>query len=237
MECSPRTPKICRIVLVTKDKLIIEATNSRIAQFGNATVVDDLEELRGLINTLVSEIGEDFLAILKPEARKLFFVPKDKSTLYYKENIKGLISEKFAPELSSLPKGAMSRTNLSWVIGNPNFVKKAKQRVYWATRVNIKAKASKRVAATQLSPYLTETRTPSGGLSSLGRLFATTPPAYQSSAGSLLGLGSLGSEAVYQIATTHMGIDSYEVNWSALITIRNELRRARIEGIRHVESD
>ena len=83
---SPKTPAICRVVLVTSDGLLSQAVNARIAGLPNAHVLSNIEELKGLINTVVSNAGEEFISQLKPKAAKLFFVSADeKDTLYYKE--------------------------------------------------------------------------------------------------------------------------------------------------------
>src|SRR5579864_8181134 len=60
IEASPKTPEVCRVVLVTSDELLREAVNLRIASSSNASVLQTIEELKGLINTLVSNVGEDF---------------------------------------------------------------------------------------------------------------------------------------------------------------------------------
>lgn len=95
---SPKTPKACRIVLVSGDGLVAQAVKLRIAGSTNATVLSTLEELKGLINTLVSEVDEAFLAPLQLKAAKLFFIPKEESTLFYKERIRGRLNEKFAAD-------------------------------------------------------------------------------------------------------------------------------------------
>src|SRR2546426_3264300 len=68
---SPKTPNICRIVLVSGDGLVAQTVKARIAGLTNSGVLATLEELKGLINTLVSQVDEAFLAFLKPKAEKL----------------------------------------------------------------------------------------------------------------------------------------------------------------------
>jgi hypothetical protein len=71
---SPRTPKSCRVVLITSDSLLTEAVKERTAGYSNASVLAGVEELKGLINTLISNVSEDFIEQLKPKAAKFFFV-------------------------------------------------------------------------------------------------------------------------------------------------------------------
>jgi hypothetical protein len=143
---SPKTPQACRLVLVTGDKLVAEAVGLRIVDSSNVSVLPSLEDLKGLINTLVSEVGEEFISALRPKAQRLFFIPKDESTLYYKENIGKKLTEKFAAELRALPLGASNRKNGTWTINNPNFAKKVERRVHWISRVEIAMEASRTVS-------------------------------------------------------------------------------------------
>jgi len=118
---SPKSPAVCRVVLVTADSLVSDAVRARMAGAANVHVLASLEELRGFMNTLVSEVDEAFLASLRPKAEKLFFAVKDKSTLYYKEPVRKRLEGKFAAELAALPAGATSRKNGTWRISAPNF--------------------------------------------------------------------------------------------------------------------
>jgi hypothetical protein len=154
---SPKTPHVCRIVLLTNDKLVTEAVQARSTGSTNVSVLPTLEELKGLINTLVSQVDEAFLTLLRPKAEKLFFVPKEQSTLFYKENIQAELEQRFAGELVVLPPGATSRTNGTWRINAPNFVKKTGRRIQWASRISVEVEASKTIArspATEHSEWI-----------------------------------------------------------------------------------
>jgi hypothetical protein len=244
---SPRTPNVCRIVLVTGDGLVAKAVELRIAESTNTAVISTLEELKGLINTLVSQVDETFLASIKPKAEKLFFIPKDESTLFYKENIRERLNEKFAKELAAPPAGASMRENEKWLISSPNFVKKTRQRIQWTSRIEIQAKASKLVPrgpkAEPPSPQATLEPNVLQGLSALGPEFYMPAPK-----GTLLAPGSVLSGAQHYLGevhnllyspmfgetiTTHKGVDVYEVIWSVDVTTARELRRPSIDEINH----
>ncbi len=135
---SPKTPALCRVVLLTSDNLLTQAVRERISGSANASVLQGTEELKGLINTLVSNAGEDFIAQLKPKAAKLFFVAGDeKEALFYKEDVKGRLENKFAAHLALRPEGTSFRTNLSWTISKPNFSRKQGRRIFWISRIEI----------------------------------------------------------------------------------------------------
>lgn len=132
---SPVTPTVCRVVLVTEDKLLTEAAQLATASLANVRILGTLEELRGLINTLVSEVGEDFVAEIQAKARSYFFEKGDKSGFFHKEDLRKQLSETFQNELAQKPEGVTETEPSTWYIGNPRFVKKEGQRVYWASRV------------------------------------------------------------------------------------------------------
>ncbi|HAX41182.1 MAG TPA: hypothetical protein PLF84_14635 [Bryobacteraceae bacterium] len=143
---SPKASQACRIVLVTGDKLLTEAVESRLNSAGNVRVIASVEELRGFINTLVSEVDETFVALWKDRAAKKFFIQKDESTLYYAEHIRDLIAKKFEKELAVVPAGAQLRKNGIWRISSPNFSKKSGQRVHWVSRIEVEAEATRAMA-------------------------------------------------------------------------------------------
>ena len=238
---SPKTAKACRLVLVTGDELVTQAVKTRTADSTNTAVISTLEELKELINTLVSEVDEEFLAVLKPKAKKLFFIEKDESTLYYKEHIRDKLGEKFATELTALPPGATHRKNGKWLISPPNFVKKTGQRIQWTTRIEIVAEASKTV------PQAHSIESPSLQVTPEGMTLAALNPK-----------GELGGSAIwpyfleggvktvtlrsvvrglpsFSSVTTHRGVDVYEVIWSVSVTTTRELRKPSIEDIIHAE--
>ncbi len=140
---SPVTPRICRIALVTGDVLLTEAVQARTGRATNVRILPDIEELRGLINTLVSQVSEDFVESIKSKASAYFFKPNDESTLFYRENIWQKIFKKFRNELSSLPAGAAERENVATSVGSTRFVRKEGQRVFWATRIIAQSKSYK----------------------------------------------------------------------------------------------
>jgi hypothetical protein len=125
IEDSPVTPKICRIALVTNDNLLSQAIIERTKNSSNIRILPSLEELKGLITTLVSEVSEEFVATIQARAKAYFFEQDQKETIYYKENIGEKLREKFKTELLRLPDGAYERENERWYI-HPAFSKEAR---------------------------------------------------------------------------------------------------------------
>ena len=248
---SPKTPKACRLVLVSGDKLVSEAIGVRMADCTNVSVLPSLEDLKGLINTLVSEVDETFIAQLRPKAEKLFFVLNDRSTLYYKEQIREKLTQKFALDLRDLPVGASDRENGTWTLYPPNFSKKVGQRVHWISRIAIAMEASKKVTdetqrvlgqygagksyTSALVPYF---ETPKLTLQSLANPSSWPDVAVSSKSTSLADLinrAHWGDWIAGKKVVTHTGIDTYDVLWSADVTTSWEFRRTSVDDIMHVE--
>lgn len=152
VEDSPSTPQSCRLALVTGDELLSDMVGERVKARSNVRILASHEALKELINTLVAEIDEEFVARLHPLASALFFVADDKSTLYYQAEVFRRIKRDFAAELSQLPSGADARVHTRTLINPPRFVRKVKQRVYWASRVTLNYDAQKIVTDTAPLP-------------------------------------------------------------------------------------
>jgi hypothetical protein len=237
---SPRTAAICRVVLVTSDGLLTKAVNARIAGFPNASVLANIEELKGLINTIVSNAGEEFISQLQPKAERLFFMSSDdQNTLYYKEELTERLTNQFASVLETLPKGTSFRRNRNWRISRPNFSRKEGRRVFWTSRIEIEVEAGT-ISKEEEKPGI-------GYLAALGAplteySFVSNQKARGSvslSSDSLLpgmGWNRYGTQFGTSETTvvTHKGSDVFEVLWSTEVTISKELKKAKIEDIRHI---
>lgn len=141
---SPKTPSICMVILFTDDSRLIEATEIRSSERKNVRTVRELSELKGLINTLISDVEESLINSLSEKASILFFSQKDKSSIYYKKDVWKQINKKFSSELSKGPDSSTSFVEQgSWYITSPSFVKKVKQRVYWNSVISVDLAAYK----------------------------------------------------------------------------------------------
>lgn len=236
---SPKTPAICRVVLVTSDVLTGEAVKSRIATSRNASVLTNIEELRGLINTIVSNAGEAFISQLQPKATRLFFVTaENQNTLYFKEKIAEKLTAKFRSRLDLLPEGTMFRKNLKWHIHRPNFSRKDGRRIFWTSRLETEVEAGtlNREENKPETNFISALTVPSSGYS-----FMPSETALTKVATSYIGasddlsryLTVYGGDTTKRVVT-HKGRDVYEVLWSTEVTMTKELKKAKIEDIKHV---
>lgn len=141
VETSPKTPNTCRLIIVSNDSALIESIKVRSSEAKNVKVLKSVAELKGYINTLVSQISEEFVAEIKELASLYFFKEDDKESVSYKENIVQSIKDKYHKELNASPPGAIIRKNGTYFIGDTRFLKKERTRVYWATQISVEAKA------------------------------------------------------------------------------------------------
>jgi hypothetical protein len=141
---SPTTARVCRITLVTGDDLLSEAVKAQTSGRSNVSILRTLEDLKGLINTLVSGVDEEFVADIKPKALSYFFERDNENSLVYKENLWERIVEMYPTEFASLPEGADEREIEKVLIGAPSFKRKERQRVFWVNQIVAQMKAYKR---------------------------------------------------------------------------------------------
>lgn len=173
IEDSPSTPAICRIAVITNDGLVREAALARITGRSNIRILDTLDELQGLINTLVSEVDETYVAEMQEKAEKYFYSKGVATSLYLKQEIHAEISNRFKKQLQAIPDGADRRENKQWFIWTPTFVSKEGQRTYWNTKITVDALAYKTI---ETSPSVFDFTTPrQETVPTLGPLF-TSPP-------------------------------------------------------------
>lgn len=136
---SPRTPSLCLMVLVSEDELLREAVKLRTASIKNVRVLADLDELKGLMNTLSSEVSEEYVEELRVKAAALFWTtPDDKTTLYYTAEVGKQINDQFAAELTAIPEGILRvNTKMNYITSTPNFVRKEGPTLRWATKIRV----------------------------------------------------------------------------------------------------
>lgn len=238
---SPRTPELCRVVFITADARLTQAVKERTLASPNSSVLANVEELKGLINTIVSNVGEDFIAIIKPKAAKLYFISADqKETLFFKENIQDQVKEKFRAELKEMPPGTGFRENSTWYIEEPNFSKKEGRRVFWTSRIEVKFEAGNLVPsaqppASQKSTIETQESTPLS-IAAYTNIYRSYQPWLVSENLPWLPQGHMQiSQPPEKKIVTHAGRDIYEVGWSTEVTMSKDLKKPIVEDIRHVE--
>lgn len=232
---SPATPNICRLALVSEDRRLREYVSELTIDSKNVRILSSLDELEGLINTLVSTIPEEFAAELAEKARKLFFEKENEKTFYYKNNVGEKIREQYSKELNETVIPGRHRSGGTWWISNPIFIKKERQRIYWITVVEPEF---------EIFHYESDEPSPNRLLSlaaafnsqfsdtGIGSGAARTniPPPPPTS----LGQSLLGQATTHKKVVDLSGKEKFEVHWSASLSQAQNLTAPKLEKIQYM---
>jgi hypothetical protein len=131
---APTSRSVARLALVSNDQLLRDAAAARVSSAANVHLLESIDALKGLINTLGSSVDEQFIAAIRDRAADAFFKTKDENTLYYKASVGASLNDTLEKAGFKLPDGADKYTVEKWTISPPRFVKKQGQRIHWTTR-------------------------------------------------------------------------------------------------------
>ena len=146
---APTSATSCRLVLVTNDELLRTAAAERTDSAANVHILDSIDALKGLISTLGSAVDESFIADIVPKAERIFYIPNDEDTLYYKWGIHQTLTTTLNTAAVALPALADRYTVDKWSIARPRFLKKQGQRLSWVSRFSARIKATRDVRVTK----------------------------------------------------------------------------------------
>ena len=212
---SPVTPGHCRLAVVTRDERLVEYVREETNAAKNIRVLGSVDDLESLINTLVSEVTEDFVSDLKSRVRTFFFEKDKESSLYYKERLWDRLKEEFGHELEATRNEGEHRENGTLRISDPGFNRKERQRTYWITTIVVDAKLFRYQHSTL--PTSSQPMT----LSELGRKVSAIDF-------SDILTRSLSSPEKQEIGT---GRTKFQLHWSVNITQAGHLTSPRIEKL------
>lgn len=249
---SPSTPVICRLTFITSDNKLYEYLKNNIKDNSNVRILNNISELESLINTLVSQVTEQFISEIIDKAKELFFNQSESSGLYYSENIYSRIKNDYNNELNTVPIKGLARKNWQIWISNPVFIRKERQRIYWSTPIKIEANLFKHDVnlgladdsiATLLANYKPSQtiEIPSSGLT-MGDLLSGSK--YGLTIGDVLSRKT----KTHTISTSDVlsqpvnkidmgkGSSSFEVIWSINITQTKKLTLPKIEDVKFIST-
>ena len=239
---SPTTPNVCRLLLITNDDILKDYIESKCSKRKNVRVMREISNLESLINTLASEVTEEFVAEIQPKADKYFFEKDNKSTLYYKEKIRERINKEHENRLASIPNQDVIRENGTWWIYPPVFVNKNRQTILWFTPIEVDFSLYRfeYVQPEPVTPYFPETNLiPSLGISpNLGLLSSLRPATVDVAAtGTLLGTSysNLVNPSTNKTKISE-GKTKFEVNWSVKYTQNKRFTSPKILEIKYIDT-
>jgi hypothetical protein len=242
---TPTSPSVARLAFVSADQLLRDAALARTAAASNVHVLESVDALKGLINTLGSAVDEQFIAAVRQRAADSFYRSNDESSLYYKASVGTALQQALKDAPIQLPVGADRYRLDGWNLALPRFVSKQGQRINWATRFEARLKAVKTVPSTAWKP------SPGIVLSSTG--LTSGPPAEKSEG--ILTFGSAkwpvvsdwvsstehvfptGTQWVFsgdeQTVTT--GTAVFDVSWGVSVATSGLLTKAALTSVDFVE--
>jgi hypothetical protein len=237
----------CRIVLVTGDSLLTEAVKARTINATNIRILSKLEDLKGLINTIASEISEEFIESIKAKATEYFIMPEGKDSLYYKEGIWQQILDRFGDKINTIPAGADGYYIDKIYIESSRFKSKEGQRIFWVNQITVQTKAYKNIS--EPSPMTSEP-SPVDRVNYHDYLYSAGPWASDTKVAQLGNPASGEIKLSLEDANTRpvplyfwrlskslfkSGQIVFEVTWSAAVT-NGEFSSPKVELIEFVES-
>jgi len=125
-----------RIVLITNDERLKEATEERMQGRDNVSTVDDLQTLKSMLNAYASEIGAAELEAILEKAQSMFYREDELVGLFFEWNIEQTINKKFGTSLREPPA---PRAEAGYVdahlvsVGPTTFVARHAQQLTFAT--------------------------------------------------------------------------------------------------------
>ena len=250
VEESPSTARYCRLVLLTRDGLLMDHLRARTKNNKNVKFLLDISDLKTLINTLASQVTEALIEKVLPKAAMYFFELNVKTSLFYQEKLEDAINNKFKDKLSEVCEGADFRENGTWYVYRPQFISKSGQRITWSTAINVVSKCLKYKRTSPAIPsegpptfFPAQYTLPSGSSGLFSGAQYTLPSGssglfsgaqYTLPSGSSGLLGGISGEKLELVAD---GRTTFEVTWSVLVSTNLKLRNAKIENISFLEID
>ncbi|HEX6718499.1 MAG TPA: hypothetical protein VF088_15440 [Pyrinomonadaceae bacterium] len=229
----------CRIAVVAGDELLSKAI---VIKTGDATqsvhVISTIEELKGLISTLVSNVDEDFIQQMRSAAERFFFEQGNLETFIYKEQIKEAILRDFHSLIYAVPEDANEVKRGKALVSRPRFKEKVDDRMYWVSRIAFRMEAyddtrsASSVAIRSSADY--------SGLS--GYSGYTTIDDETLSASDLQSGEApspiISSKPVFSVfrVPSKTGYVSFDVIWSVSVTPQMQLTDPNVESIDYVET-
>lgn len=245
VEASPDQPQRCRIVLLTNDVLLTQAVKVRVAGRSNIRVFSSVDELKGLINTLISTVPEDYVARMQAKAQEYFLKNQnpDKGFIF-DMGVQDAVRTKCNDQLNAMPEGTTRRSNGTWQLSLPRFVKKEGQRMFWASRFSIEAKAYKE------SPLSSETLSglnlaaAYNTLQGATILGTSTPVVAAKSFPTGFYGGPMGLPYTAPVQLSSLGGDTLvasgktvvDANWSASVSVKGIFTKPKLESIDFIET-
>ena len=222
-----------RIAAVMVDELLSKTIIAKTTGVRNVHVLPSIEELKGLINTLVSNVDESFIQKMNAAAAIFFFDRRTREGFIYSHKIKEMILKKFDSLIYAVPTGTNEVKRGKALVSPPRFKEKIGDRIYWVTRIAFRMEAfgdnsptsyvisSGYSGYSEFAGYSTITDEPESDIEMAPETVATLPP-----------------KPVFalQRAPSLKGSVKFEVTWSVAVTTKHMLADPIVESVDYIET-
>ncbi len=243
----PRSPKSCRIALLTNDGTLQSAARERTSDLQNVNTISDLSELKTMLTSIAAHIEQSDIDSIIERVRTLFFEINNQDTLYYKWNVRQKIKSDYGDPVWKPPGASFRISSDRFFISTPTFLAKESQRLTFSSVITVKMEAEKyevqpsaqadRAVVNQglFSNLISDSRNISALPSPSSQKWKLTPP-------DTLGVGiphhsemSIFDSQVKRI--TKSGIHRFEVQWSIILNRKGSLTAPSMIAITHESSE
>jgi len=207
---SPVTARACLLIFISGDERLREYVQEKTAEAKNVRILDSLDELKSLLNSIASEISEEYLNEISAKAKLIFYDFSKNEGLYSSSDVIEGIFAKFSTEIEKINAAfPESRSKLeSVIIGEQTFIKKIGQTVFWSHEIILKFQILV------------------GGNDTL-----VNPAAYAAILGGrLLGDSLLGKAASVERIVSYV-TTTFAVEWQHQITTKGNISKPKINSI------
>jgi hypothetical protein len=149
--CDIRKGDPSNIVFICNDNLLRNAVSSRQKHNGSLLLFESIPDFEGYIKLTQQSLTDKFVKSIQVHAKAKFYSPDDKSSIYYRDNIRRDIIRTFAEDLSSVltqpkPTSLLGESTPSgwnlldqrWWINATIFDELIRPREYhWITRITL----------------------------------------------------------------------------------------------------
>ena len=93
VQASPKTPAVCRMIILVQDELLARTIEQRLDGARNVKIFQSIAELEEFINSLASKVTEDFIKSIRGKVHNLFIEKGNDNNIYLKMNVREQIQE------------------------------------------------------------------------------------------------------------------------------------------------
>lgn len=236
VEQSAASRAACRLVLVSGDELLRKAATDRVKEKNreNINILSTVEELKNLINTLVSQIDEATVSELRTLAGNLFWDFDRKKGFYESSGAMQKLQSVVAEICKTPPEGSGVARLKKYELAPPSFQKKEGGTITWSSKMDASLQAFK--LELQSPPEPAPAGSPALPHNTLLGVLGLHPTTGIAGAASR---GLLGGTLLTNVSTevpTKTGAIVFDIIWTTRVTRQRKLKSPILVEVKQVET-